>query len=68
MTYKEICECIYKSLLGTLEGLQDLVNAILQVFKWVFLVMTTPLWLIPYTIFKKNEKDGFDNGKKENQQ
>lgn len=58
MTCKEICECIYKEFV---EDIQFLSAFIFQVLKWLFLVVTSPLWLIPYTIIKKNKKEGDDN-------
>lgn len=56
MTCKEICECIYDCFLDFFENIEYLTAFILQVLKWLFLVVTSPVWLIPYTIIKKGER------------
>lgn len=57
MTCKEICECIYKSFCNFSENIALVVEFVLQVLKWLFLVITAPLWLIPYTINKKQKEE-----------
>ena len=56
MTCKEICECIYDCFLDFFENIECLTAFILQVLKWIFLVVTSPIWLIPYTIIKQDKK------------
>ena len=57
MTYKEICECIYDSFLDFMENIQYFCDFVFQVLKWLFLVVTTPVWIIPYTIIKQRKGD-----------
>jgi hypothetical protein len=66
MTCKEICECIYKSFCTFSENIALIVEFILQVLTWLFLVVTAPLWLIPYMIIKKTKEcEEFMEGLKE---
>ena len=55
MTIKEICNAVYESVCDTFEEFQPLLECCYRACKWVLVVGTIPIWIIPYAILKRKD-------------